>query len=185
MDLKTIIAALIKQFLPQIEDQAAKVLSVPVEQVQVAVTGPANVEAQLVALPMKKLTLKRDLFRDDGIFSTLLDGDKVIAHTCEHSYDKKPKLFNGTFTCVRGPHRLHGMTADFSTFEIMGVTGHTGVLWHWGNFNKDSDGCVLLGEDMVIEKSPNGVAMVTNSKATFAKFMEMFVGVDQFELEVI
>lgn len=127
-------------------------------------------------------TLTRKDLRYDGIFSVLTDKDgNLVANTLEHSYDMIPKIPNGVWKCVRGPHRLHNMTEDFITFEISGIEGHDNLLFHWGNYNKDSDGCVLLGESAVEIK---GAKMVTNSKATFAKFMASLDGVDEFELTV-
>lgn len=38
----------------------------------------------------------------------------------------------------------------------------TGVRIHWGNYAKDTDGCILVGEQM-------SGAMITNSKATYKK----------------
>lgn len=123
-----------------------------------------------------KLTRKE--CKTDGIFSDLCaeNGVKLFS-TLEHSYDCKPKIPNGTYTCVRGKHRLHGMTEDFETFEITGVEGHSGVLFHWGNFNKDSDGCVLIG------RTRSG-DMVTSSREAFAEFMHGLEGVNEFELIV-
>jgi hypothetical protein len=125
-----------------------------------------------------KLTLKRTEYSPSGIFSELKDElGTIIAHTLEHSYNSKPKVPSGTFTCVRGDHKLHGMTDTFSTFEIP-VAGHTDILFHWGNYNKDSEGCVLVGE-------LQSGSMITNSRATFAKLMNLLQGLDTFELEVI
>lgn len=128
------------------------------------------------------LKLNRIEFREDGIFSELLDeSGKVLAHTLEHSYDLKPKLYDGAFTCVRGPHRLNGMTSIFETFEITGVKGHSNILFHWGNWNKDSEGCVLLGSG--IAQSSQG-QMVTNSKVAFQEFMALLSGFNSFSLIV-
>jgi Family of unknown function (DUF5675) len=128
------------------------------------------------------LTLTRREMREDGIFSELTDEKgKIIAKTLEHSYDCKPKLYDGEFTCVRGKHRLEGMTHDFETFEITGVSGHTNILWHTGNWNADSMGCVLLGAG--IAQSSKG-QMITGSKQTFADFLSLLQGIDSFQLVV-
>lgn len=126
--------------------------------------------------------LKRREYRADGIFSELNDPTgKVISQTLEHSYDDKPKLYPGTFNCVRGKHQLHGMTAPFETFEITGVDGHVGILFHVGNWNDDSDGCVLMGEG--IAASGKG-QMVTGSRVNFTAFMNSLAGVNEFTLIV-
>ncbi len=105
--------------------------------------------------------------------------------TLEHAYQEGelwlPKMKLGSYTCQRGMHRLNGMEQDFETFEITAVPGHTNILFHWGNWTKDSEGCVLLGE--ALAESSEG-EMITNSKATFAHFMERLAGVDSFTLTV-
>lgn len=127
------------------------------------------------------MKLQRLEFREDGIFSKLLDDNgNIVAYTLEHSFDMNPKIYDGEFTCIRGTHRLHNMI-PFQTFEITGVVGHTNLLFHQGNYNVDSDGCCLLGAEIV--DSDKG-RMVTNSVTTFAKFMEMMDGIDSFQLTV-
>jgi hypothetical protein len=132
------------------------------------------------------LTLTRTDFRSDGIFGFLhTDSGFEVARTLEHAYLKGaewlPKIPPGRYACVRGPHRLAGMKSDFETFEVKGVTGHWGLLFHWGNFAKDSSGCVLLGRAI---GRLGSVQMITDSRATFAAFMRLQAGVDEFTLTV-
>lgn len=135
------------------------------------------------------MKLIRKEFRADGIFGELrADDDTLVAVTLEHAYDSGhgdgsflPKVSPGEYTCVRGQHQLHGMAAPFTTFEITGVVGHSNILFHMGNFNKDSEGCVLLGEE--IAETGNS-EMITNSRATFAKFISGLDGIDSFTLTV-
>lgn len=134
------------------------------------------------------LILTRKDCRPDGVFSELTneDGD-VVAHTLEHAYDDgqggyTAKITPGEYTCVRGEHRLAGMVKDFTTFEITGVAGHSALLFHWGNYNHDSEGCVLVGQAVV----PScGIQMITNSRATFASLMDLESGLDSFQLTVL
>ena len=133
------------------------------------------------------LILQRVACRADGILSQCTDaaGTQVMV-TLEHAFEDdaggyQPKIPPGTYTCVRGPHRLNGMTQSFVTFEVTGVAGHSGLLFHWGNWNEDSDGCILTGE--AFANSASG-EMVTNSRETFARFMALQDGVDNFQLEV-
>ena len=118
----------------------------------------------------------------DGVFGQLLDeSGMVVGSTLEHAYQDGAvwlaKIPAGTYTCVRGPHRLHGMTEDFETFEITGVEGHAGLLFHWGNFNRDSEGCVLLGHTRQGD-------MITGSRDEFTKFMALQSGLNSFQLTV-
>jgi len=129
------------------------------------------------------LTLIRRNFRPDGIFSDLMTEDgRLMAKCLEHSFDGKPKVYDGTFTCVKGTHQLDH-EGPFTTFEITGVQGHSGILFHVGNYNKDSDGCVLLGEDIV--KSDVVPWMITKSKIQFDDFMTIMGDLTEFMLKVI
>lgn len=127
-------------------------------------------------------------FREDGVFGVLqTDDGEELGVTLTHSYNGESKTANGTYTCKRGNHRLHGMTEDFETFEITNVPDFdgkpvTGILFHWGNFNRDSEGCFLLGDAVVT--SPKGVQAVADSRLTFKKFMDKMVGIDEFELVI-
>lgn len=131
--------------------------------------------------------LKRTDYLAEGIFGELTDSNgNTLAVTLEHSYDSGdgpscyiPKLSRGIYTCVRhAPNRL-----PYYTFEVQNVPNFqrkpvTGILIHIGNYNSDSDGCVLLGDER------NG-DMIMNSKATFQKFMDLQVGVEEFTLTVV
>jgi hypothetical protein len=134
------------------------------------------------------MKLVRNSFRKDGVFGELLDDSgNVVAVTAEHAYLQDDgtvasKIPEGTYTCQRGQHQLHGMAAPFTTFQIMDVPNHTNILLHMGNWPQiDSDGCCLLGE--ALAASPKG-QMVTNSISAFNKFIELQNGAAQFLLVV-
>lgn len=170
-----LLSKLIPQILSWLQNTAIKEEQKPLQSI------PVNITPEVKSTLFFKLTRKQ--FREDGIFSELTDQDgKVVAQTLEHSYNNLPKITNGTHKCVRGPHRLHNMTEDFITFEVTGIVGHSDLLFHWGNYNKDSDGCILMGETVA---ETNKIEMVTNSRATFAKFMASLDGVNEFELTVV
>lgn len=69
------------------------------------------------------------------------------------------------------------MDYDFTTFEVTNVPGHTGILFHWGNSEGDSSGCILLGEYRT-------GSMVFKSKKAFEHFMTKLIGINEFELEI-
>lgn len=132
--------------------------------------------------------LRRTSFEADGIFGVFtFDGDDdAFMETLEHAFfqgngEYAPIIPNGTYTCVRGTHALSN-GVPFQTFEITGVNGHSGLLFHAGNFNKDSHGCVLCGQEEV--KQANGEMMITGSRTRFAQFMARLDGVQSFQLEV-
>jgi len=134
------------------------------------------------------LTLQHDFLNEEGCFGFIVL-PKYTLYTLERSYpdpDKfhvfTTKIPDGEYMCKRGPHRLHNMTHDFETFEITGVVGHTNLLFHSGNYNNDSDGCVLLGADRTLAPKP---AMLLQSKKAFNEFMALQSNVYRFQLTVI
>lgn len=133
------------------------------------------------------LKLTRKEYREDGIIGeiTELKSGKHFCVSMEHAYDSKngdgsyaPKLPKGTYRCVRGIHRLHDMK-PFETFEVTEVPGHYGILIHVGNYNKDSEGCILIGYGY-----GGDPRVISQSRMTFAKFMNLQLGVKEFTLVV-
>jgi hypothetical protein len=134
------------------------------------------------------MKLVRNQFRADGVFSRLYNDNGVPqCYTLEHSYANldgtfSAKIPTGQWVCVRGIHQLQGMLKPFETFEITGVPGHTNLLFHMGNFDGNSEGCILVGDSIVTQG--DGVQMVTNSVHTFEDFMNSLSGVTEFMLTV-
>lgn len=136
------------------------------------------------------LTLLRSDFLETGVFGELNPEDESFSlKTLEHAYLNlpnveggtptfTPKIPAGTYTCQRGQHQLYGMAQPFETFEILGVPGHSHVLFHVGNTNGDSEGCILVG----LFRSGNQSIM--QSKAAFQIFMEAQDGINEFTLTV-
>ena len=126
--------------------------------------------------------LIRQYLREDGIFSDFyFEGDtNPFMVTLEHSYDGQPKIQPGTYKCVRGQHELH--CGPIESFEVTGVEGHQGLLCcHPGNYNKDSEGCVLSGTEIETTRSE---WYITESKSKYQAFMKRLEGVDEFDLVV-
>jgi hypothetical protein len=134
------------------------------------------------------VTLKRIDYLPEGIFGEIRDaaGD-LIAVTLEHAYDDQvggwtTKVAGGIYTCVRhAPNRL-----PYETFMLENVPPFqthpvTGILIHIGNFNKDSDGCILIGTNLSMI---GGVQAIANSKAAFDQFMQMQDGLSSFRLSI-
>ncbi len=136
------------------------------------------------------MILSRHDYLPTGIFGTLFDnslGSNFLLMTLEHSYFPAskfvpltftPKVPPGVYVCKRGIHQLEN-AIPFETFEITGVPDHTGILFHCGNKNDDSKGCVLLGMARQDDLS------ILQSRLAFQKFMAQLEGVNQFELNII
>lgn len=130
-------------------------------------------------------TIHRIQFNVNGIYSNLVDDSgNLLSVTLEHAFPNSlggydPIIQPGIYTCTR----RHSPRFGFDVFQVMNVPGHTFVEMHIGNRNSDSDGCVLLGECGIGDG--NGFNMVTNSRETFDKFMELQSGVESFTLTVL
>ena len=67
-----------------------------------------------------------------------------------------------------------------NTFEVMNVPGRTAILFHYGNFESDTLGCILVGLGAGIMQSQPAVM---NSKAAMNLLREL-VGGSEFELQI-
>lgn len=134
--------------------------------------------------------------RPDGIFSTVTRDDTgqpfmvVLEHAYiqpDGSYDAK--VSSGKYTCLRGIHHLGPNATPIETFEITGVIGHKGILFHPGNWNEDTEGCSCVGSKFTQGEDPHAggavVEMVVNSQVTFKKFMAAQEGLNKFQLTVL
>jgi len=132
---------------------------------------------------MNEIQLIRQDFRMDGIFGILQNSqNELLAYTLEHSYLGAPKLPIGEYVCQRGLHRLKNSMVPFLTYEVLHVPNHSGILFHMGNTNTDSDGCILLGSGII---KPNSVSFaLSDSKIAFNKFMLSMGAYDHFQLKV-
>lgn len=138
------------------------------------------------------LTLRSVSFTSQGVFSNVFDQQSnIVLVSLEHAYSDGnggwvPKLCRGqVYTCERGIHELKGKNGGLvpiETFMFLGVPDFqgkpvTGVLWHPGNFDIDSEGCVLTGTAMA-------AAMITQSVIAFKKFMALQSGLSRFQVTV-
>lgn len=130
--------------------------------------------------------LKRIAKLASGIFSVYLFDGRPFAVTLTHAFPDgkggyEPIVEPGIYTMKRGVHRLEN-GVDFTTYEIMGVDGHDGLLFHIGNKNVDSKGCELTGESFGFDGKGN--TLVLSSSDAFREFMELAAGAEELELEV-
>jgi hypothetical protein len=123
------------------------------------------------------LLLVRREYLDCGIFGEI-DCGSLYFFTLEHSYDKKPIVPAGTYKCTRFDSPKFG----YQTFMLNDVPGHDHILIHIGNYNHDSEGCILIG--LALGRTGKGGVMLTSSKQAFAHFMALQEGVDEFTLTI-
>ncbi len=122
---------------------------------------------------MIKANLKRTRIDANGVFGLCKVGD-ITLHTLEHNFNGAPAVPSGTYTCIRHPP----VRLKYETFMVTDVPGHSGILFHIGNYNHDSIGCILLGQGELVDK-------IIQSKQAFNTFMVTLAGVNEFTLEVL
>ena len=122
--------------------------------------------------------LKRVKIISAGAFGVLIHNDVPFAVTLERTYDpgNTVKIGNGFHECHRSRYNKGG----YDTFEIT-VPGHDRILFHKGNVELHSDGCVLVAESFAVFGDKPGVAL---SAEGFSEFMKRAGNVDSFTLEV-
>jgi hypothetical protein len=82
----------------------------------------------------------------------------------------------GTYQCVR-----HRSPRFGETFLVTDVPGRDNILFHKGNIDDDTAGCILVGEAFNFVKGEDGI---TSSEAGFAEFMRLMSNMDTFTLVI-
>ena len=67
-------------------------------------------------------------------------------------------------------------------FILQDVYGRSLILIHFGNFNSDTKGCILVGKELT-DINKDSFLDVTQSKATIAYLLEIMP--DEFNLEIL
>ena len=129
---------------------------------------------------MNAFILKRIAANVDGTFGVLIDGEVPFAVTLEREWlGNQPEVSCipvGVYTCKRVASPRFG-----DTFEVTGVPGRSHILFHSGNTEDDSKGCILVAEQF---GSINGKTAVQVSREGFAEFLARLNGADEFVVEI-
>ena len=128
-----------------------------------------------------KLTIKRVATGSQGTFGCLIHDGIPFALTLEREWlDNQVGIScvpRGTYTCkrVNSPRFKN-------TFEVTDVEGRSHILFHKGNLDDDSHGCILVGEQYGDLGANSGILKSTEG---FNSFMVLLDNVDEFELDII
>ena len=127
-----------------------------------------------------ELKLKRVADNEDATFGVLINGDIPFAVTLEPAWEDNKK---GISCIPTGPYRCKRIKSPKfgDTFEILDVLERTHILFHKGNSERNTQGCVLIAEEF---GKLNGKAAVLASGRGFAEFMSILKEVDEFELTI-
>ena len=125
-----------------------------------------------------ELKLKRVSDNEDATFGVLINGNIPFAVTLEPAWEDNKKgiscIPSGPYSCKRVKSPKFG-----DTFEILDVEERTHILFHKGNSERNTQGCVLIAEEF---GRLNGKAAVLASGRGFTEFMSILKEVDEFEL---
>ncbi len=133
------------------------------------------------------LELVRVSVAPEGCFSVLLIDDVPAGPVCvERTYPVREsdplgrqftKIPPGRYRCRQTQYASGG----YPTYEVTGVVGHSRLLFHAGNVELDSEGCILVGQRFGWIGIKPGVL---NSRLGFAEFMRLVNGRGYFDLLV-
>jgi len=124
---------------------------------------------------MIKATLKRITDGEDQALGVLLIGEHAVCLTLELPWRNNEKNISqipeGKYIC-----RMVDSPKFGKTFEVCDVPNRGHILFHKGNYARDTQGCILLGSEFDVD-------MIKESSKAFKKFMGWFT--EDFELEIV
>lgn len=127
---------------------------------------------------MKTLIIRRIANSVHGVFGVLVYKNIPFALTLEREWLGNQAGIScipaDTYICNRVNSPKFG-----NTFEITNVPGRTHILFHKGNIDDDSHGCILIGEQFGEVKGSSGIL---SSKAGYNETMGIMKDTDLFRL---
>ncbi len=139
------------------------------------------------------MRLERILRNDDGTFGRLIfDGLPRVLHTLEEEWlDNEvgeSSIPAGTYICRRTIYYRYG----YETFEVTDVPSRSHILFHPGNTEEDTQGCILVGlasGPLLVFDEETGIERrklaVFRSLPAFRLLMHSLKDIDDFELEIV
>ncbi len=128
---------------------------------------------------MQKVILKRDIVSNKAILGTLSINGKEVCKTLEN-----PWLNNHSNISAipLGTYKVKSYTSAKypDVWEIQDVEGRSKILIHWGNFERNTQGCILVGKTWTFI---NEELAVGNSKDTIRKLRKLLD--NQFTIDII
>jgi len=117
---------------------------------------------------------------EHGTFGVLKVNKELLCWTLEpKDADNAPEISSipaQQYTCCR-----YSSAKYPDTFQVMDVPGRFNILFHSGNTDDDTAGCILLGN--MLSKMKESRAIL-NSGQTFLRFLSMLADVDEFTLTI-
>jgi Family of unknown function (DUF5675) len=127
---------------------------------------------------LKTVKIKRNQHLPNATLGTLTISD-VKTNTIytlenpERKTDKDNRIPAGTYNC-----KPYSGTKYKDVYIVENVPNRSAILLHWGNTEKDTLGCILLGNKM---GSLEGEPAILGSKICYARFRSL-IGPNEFTL---
>ena len=129
---------------------------------------------------MKQFKLIRIAYIPDGTFGVLFDENIPFCLTLEREWNDNKKgkscIPRGKYLCERVQSPKFGVT-----FEVCNVPERSHILFHKGNIEDDSHGCIILGE---MYGELYGKVAVLSSGLAFNEYLKRLWKNENFELEI-
>ena len=138
---------------------------------------------------MIHLTIHRVVTGDDGTFGVLLAENKPFALTVERQWLDNIRgqscIPTGEYNvkrCIASPEYGFKNSPRFGdTFHVQNVKDRSKILFHKGNVDDDSHGCIIVGEQF---GTLHDDIAVLSSRQGFGEFMSLLKGQNEFELTI-
>lgn len=139
---------------------------------------------------MIHLTLHRVLTGDEGTFGVLRTDKRPFALTVERQWLNNmrgvsciPEGEYKVMRCIASPEYGYKNSPRFGdTFNVIDVPGRSKILFHKGNIDDDSHGCIIVGEQF---GTLHDETAVLSSRQGFAEFLSLLKGHNEFELTIV
>ena len=140
---------------------------------------------------MKVFTIKSFPSTKEGTFGVMFEPNKEgelipFCLTLERKWLNNEKgkscIPRGEYLCRRVQSQKFG-----DTFEVTAVPNRSEILFHKGNLDDDSHGCILVGEmfDPIFDKAWQGFSPgLAASGKGFEEFMKKLAGDNEFKLVI-
>lgn len=129
---------------------------------------------------MKHFYLYRVAHNQDGTFGVLVDNNVSFCLTLERPWLNNQKnvscIPKGIYMCRRVESPRFG-----ETFQVLDVPKRSHILFHKGNIDDDSHGCILVGEEYGILGESNAIL---SSGRAFKEFLARLEGENDFLLTI-